>query len=78
MKYPSFSLSKCQYLPSSTSSLRIQAVSTDQVKEAGQEDPKEVKGEDETADVIQPNQKVTQINSAANVMVFGYEYIVHF
>ena len=79
VKYPLFSHSKCQYLPSSTSSLRIQVVSTDQVKEAEQEELKEeVKGEDQSADVIQPNQKVTQINSAANVMVFGYEYIVHF
>ena len=78
VKYPSFSLSKCQFLPSSTSSLRIQAVSTDQVKEAEREEPKEeVKGEDQTADVIQPNQKVTRVNSAANVMVFGYKYIVH-
>ena len=72
MKYPSFSLSKCQYLPSSTSSLRIQAVSTDQVKEAEQEEPKEeVKDEDQAADVIQPNQKVTLINSATNALVFG-------
>ena len=69
---PPFSLSKCQYLPSSTSSLRIQAVSTDQVKEAEQEELKEeVKGEDQSADVIQPNQKVTLINSATNALVFG-------
>merc|ERR1719239_1189785 len=35
-----------------------QAVSTDQDKEAKQEEPKEeVKGEDQSADVIQPNQK---------------------
>ena len=72
VKYPSFSLSKCQYLPSSTSSLWIQAVSTDQDKEAEQEELKEeVKGEDQSADVIQPNQKVTLINSATNAMVFG-------
>ena len=72
VKYPPFSLSKCQYLPSSTSSLRIQAVSTDQVKEAEQEEPKEeVKDEDQSADVIQPNQKVTLINSATNALVFG-------
>merc|ERR1719239_838769 len=37
-----------------------QAVSTDQVKKAEQE---EVEGEDQSADVIQPNQKVTLINS---------------
>ena len=78
VKYPPFSLSKCQYLPSSTSSLWIQAVSIDQVKEAGKEETEEeVKGEDETADVIQPNQKVTLVNSATNALVFGYTNIFY-
>ena len=75
VKYPPFSHSKCDdcQIYWSTSSLWIQAVSTDQVKEAGQEETEEVKSEeDQTAD--EPKQKVAQINSATNVMVFGYKY----
>ena len=45
----------------------IQVVSTDQeVKEARQEETQEVEDEDQTVDASQPNQKVTQVNPAAN------------
>ena len=47
--------------------LWIQVVSTDQeVKEARQEETQEVKDEDQTVEASQPNQKVTQVNPAAN------------
>ena len=60
----------CQIYPS-TSWLWIQAVPNDQVEETGQEEIEvkdqveeetEVKSEDQTADVSQPDQKVRQVN----------------
>ena len=70
----------CQIYPS-TSSLWIQVVPTDQVGEAGREETEvkdqveeetEVKSEDQTANVSQPDQKVMQVNPAATILVLFF------